>query len=153
MTAKTTPPSTMLREVGSGSARPAWLVRFSAPEWLRQGMAELSRAERLLKAHDRTAGVLALRRAAGMALNGALSVAWRAWGRTYVEHVRAIATDEGVPAAVRSAAALLNDVQLEREPNIVRLTPPSESARWVDAAKTVMAHAYAIVHGNVGRSS
>jgi hypothetical protein len=139
----------MLREVGSGQE---WLTRLSPEAWIREGLAELSRAQQLLAAHDRSAGVLSLRRAAGMALNGALSVSWRDWGRTYVEHVRAVAVDRSVPDAVRSAAELLNGVELAQQPSIVRLTPPSESARWVEAAKTVMAHAYAVVHGSAGRS-
>jgi HEPN domain-containing protein len=142
----------MHHDANSTDARPAWLTRLAPEEWIRQGLTELARAEARLCAHDRTAGVLGLRRAAGMALNGALSVKFRAWGRTYVEHLRAVETDEGVPEAVRSAAKLLNDVALEKQPNVVRLTPPSESARWLEAAKTVMAHAYAIVHGSARRS-
>jgi HEPN domain-containing protein len=142
----------MLREVGSHPG-PDWLTRLSPEAWIRQGLSELSRAEQLLKGHDRDAGVLSLRRAAGMALNGALCVAWRDWGRTYVDHVRAVADDAGVPQPVRQAARLLHEVPLDRQPNVVRLTPPSESVRWVEAAKTVMAHAYAVVHGSAGRSS
>jgi len=141
----------MLREVDVG-AGPDWLTRLSPEQWIRQALAELSRAEQLIAAHDRSAAVVSLRRAAGMALNGALRVSWRDWGRTYVEHVRAVEQDEAVPEAVRSAAKLLNGVEVVREPNVVRLTPPSESARWVDAAKTVMAHAYAVVHGKAGRT-
>lgn len=134
------------------SAVPDWLARLAPQEWIRQGLGELGRAEARLRAHDRTAGVLGLRRAAGMALNGALSVQLRPWGRTYVEHLRAIASDDSVPLPVRDAAKLLNDVDVDQRPNIVRLTPPSESTRWVEAAKTVMAHAYAVVHGSAGRS-
>lgn len=141
----------MLREV-QPAAKPEWLTRLSPEAWVRQALGELSRAEQLLAAHDRSGAVLSLRRAAGMALNGALSVTWREWGRTYVEHVRALELDQGVPDAVRSAAKLLNAVELSREPNVVRLTPPSESAGWVEAAKTIMAHAYAVVHGSAGRS-
>src|SRR6188768_1036336 len=139
----------MLRDTSTlGEASPpAWLTRLSAEEWIRQGLSELARAEARIAAHDRSAAVLGLRRAAGMALNGALSVRWRAWGRTYVEHLRAIADDSEVPEAVRDAARLLNEVSLEKQPNVVRLTPPSEGARWLEAAKTVMAHAYAVVHG------
>jgi HEPN domain-containing protein len=142
----------MLRDSGSFGVLPAWLTRQSPEEWIRQALAELARAEARLGAHDRSAAVLGLRRAAGMALNGALSVRWRAWGRTYVEHLRAIVDDEEAPDAVRAAARLLNDVQIDQQPNVVRLTPPSEGARWLEAAKTVMAHAYAIVHGSVGRA-
>jgi len=139
-------------EPGSAGALPDWLARHSPEDWIRQGLGELGRAEQRLRAHDRAAGVLGLRRAAGMALNGALSVKLRPWGRTYVEHLRALADDGEVPEAVRNAAKLLNDVPVDQQPNVVRLTPPSESVRWVEAAKTVMAHAYALVHGNLGRS-
>ena len=141
----------MLRDADAGDARPAWLTRLAPQDWIRQALGELGRAEARLAAHDRSAGVLGLRRAAGMALNGALAVRWRAWGRTYIDHLVAIADDDQVPEAVRAAAKLLNDVPLEKRPNVVRLTPPSESARWVEAAKTVMAHAYAVVHGSFGR--
>jgi len=142
----------MLRDSSSSNTGPAWLSRYAPEDWIRQGLSELARAEKRLVAHDRTAGVLGLRRAAGMALNGALAVHFRDWGRTYVDHLHAIATDVGVPEAVRAAAKVLNDVVLEQQPGIVRLTPPSESVRWVEATKTLMAHAYAVVHGAAGRS-
>jgi hypothetical protein len=135
------------------AAPPDWLSRLAPEAWIQRGLAELSRAEALLKAHDRKAGILSLRRAAGMALNGALSISWHDWGRTYVEHVRAIADDQGVPAAVREAASVLNSAEVDQQAGVVRLTPPSESARWIDATRTVMAHAYAVVHGSVGRGS
>ena len=137
----------------AGRPGPAWLTRLPPEAWIRQGLVELGRAEARLSAHDRAAAVLGLRRAAGMALNGALSVAWRPWGRTYVDHLQAIAHDESVPPAVREAARLLNGVPLEKQAGVVRLTPPSEGQRWVEAAKTIMAHAYAVVHGGAGRQS
>ena len=136
-----------------GAEARSWLTRLTPEAWIRQGIGELGRAESLLKAHDRTAGLLGLKRAAGMALNGALSIVWRPWGRTYVAHLQAIANDADVPDPVRAAARLLNEVPLDKQPGIVRLTPPSESERWLEATKTIMAHAYAVVHGGVGRSS
>jgi hypothetical protein len=141
----------MLHEAGAQGEKPAWLTRLPAEGWIRQGLVELGRAEARLKAHDRTASVLGLRRAAGMALNGALSVRWRDWGRTYIDHLRAIVDDDSVPAVVRQAAQTLNDAQTEQVPGVVRLTAPSEGARLLEATKTVMAHAYAVVHGSVGR--
>ena len=143
----------MLRdtETRPEESRPAWLTRLSAEEWIRQALSELQRAEARIAAHDRSAAVLGLRRAAGMALNGALSVRWRAWGRTYIDHLRAIVDDADVPESVRDAARFLNDVPVDKRPDVVRLTPPSESGRWLEAAKTVMAHAYAVVYGGVGR--
>ncbi len=139
-------------ELHGGQSQPDWLLRHSPEDWIRQGLGELARAENALKAHDRVAGVLGLRRAAGMALNGALSVSQRDWGRTYVDHLRAVAADASVPARVREAAQLLDGVALDRVPDVVRLTPPSESARWVEATKAGMAHAYAVVHGSTGRN-
>jgi hypothetical protein len=136
-----------------GREGPAWLTRFAPEAWIRQGLAELQRAEARLQTHDRVAGVLGLRRAAGMALNGALRVVWREWGRTYIDHLQALARDAEVPATVREAAQLLNGVPLEKQPSVVRLTPPSESARWLEATKTIMAHAYAVVYGSAGRST
>lgn len=141
----------MLRE--EGRAAPAWLSRHSPEDWIRQGLAELGRAEARLKTHERAAGVLGLRRAAGMALNGALAITWREWGRTYVDHVRALIDDESAPLSVRDAARLLCDVPVEHAPHVVYLSPPSESARWIEAAKTVMAHAYAVVYGSAGHAS
>jgi HEPN domain-containing protein len=141
----------MVHDSSSGGTEQGWLSRYAPEDWIRQGLSELARAEKRLLAHDRTAGVLGLRRAAGMALNGALAAHFRDWGRTYVDHLRAIAEDQSVPEPVRAAAQILNDATLEHPPGVVRLTPPSESARWVEAAKTVMAHAYAVVHGAAGR--
>ena len=140
-------------DAASGAEPPTWLTRLSPEDWIRQGLVELGRAESRLKAHDRSAAVLGLKRAAGMALNGALCVAWRPWGRTYVAHLQAIAKDASVPSQVREAAELLNTVALDKQPGIVRLTPPSEGQRLVEAAKTIMAHAYAVVHGSAGRGS
>jgi hypothetical protein len=143
----------MPREAEPGFGQPAWLSRLPPEGWIQQALTELGRAEARLAAHERSAGVLGLRRAAGMALNGALAISWRSWGRTYVDHLRAIVDDDSVPEAVREAAQVLNAVQIDQQPGVVRLTPPSESARWLEAAKTVMAHAYAVVHGSVGRKS
>jgi hypothetical protein len=140
-------------DASPGREGPAWLTRLAPEAWIRQGLAELQRAEARLQTHDRVAGVLGLRRAAGMALNGALRVVWREWGRTYIDHLQALSHDAEVPATVREAARLLNDVPLEKQPSVVRLTPPSETARLLEATKTIMAHAYAVVHGSAGRST
>ena len=127
----------MPRDTGTlaDASLPAWLTRLSAEDWIRQGLSELQRAEARIAAHDRSAAVLGLRRAAGMALNGALSVRWRAWGRTYIDHVAALADDADVPQSVRDAARLLNDVPVDKQPSVVRLTPPSESTRWLEAPR------------------
>lgn len=99
-----------------------------------------------------TAARAGLKRAAGMALNGALLVVPNeAWGRTYVEHLRAVAGDASIPEPVRAAARRIAELNLPGS-ELISLRTKSEDAELLEAAKTVMAHAYAVVHGSVGRS-
>lgn len=142
----------MLHDETPSASVPDWLARLAPADWIKRGLAELQQAESRLAAHDRKAGILGLQRAAGMALNGALSIVPRPWGRSYVEHLRALPSDSSLPEPVRDAARLLGSARADQTPGVVRLTPPSESARWVEATKTIMAHAYAVVHGGAGRS-
>lgn len=122
-----------------------WLYRLSASEWIRAAQAELGRAERAYAAGDARAGLAGARRAAGMALNGALVVAPEpAWGRTYVEHLAALRRDAGVPEAVREAAGRLVDASAPA-PKLVVLRTKSATERVVDAARDVIAHAYVVV--------
>jgi hypothetical protein len=78
-----------------------------------------------------------------MALNAALIVEpEHPWGRTYVEHVEALATDAGVPQAVREACQrLLHTLPAD----LVPLRTPRGHAAFVDAARDVIAHAWAVV--------
>jgi hypothetical protein len=128
-----------------------WLFRLSPEEWIRAGLNELERAKSAFAARQ-TAGALAcLKRAAGMALNAALIQRPDAdWGRTYVEHLKAVAEAENTPAPVRDAARLLVDASVPTG-EVVSLRTPSSDTRLLEAARTVMAHAYAIAHGSTGR--
>jgi hypothetical protein len=122
-----------------------WLRKLSPDEWLRASIHELSHAEAAFRARDARGGIVGCKRAAGMALNAALIVEPRvAWGRTYVEHVVALEKEGEVPEAVRAACRVL----LEAQPpggTLVSLRTPTGTERVVEAAKDVMAHAYAIV--------
>lgn len=141
----------MSSEEPSPEAQEGWLERLSPEEWLRAGMNELSRAESARARRDVPAMLAGLKRAAGMALNGALRrVPEPAWGRTYVEHLRGLAEDDSAPEAARSAARALAEAELPSGP-IVALRTPSVDAALVEATQTVMAHAYAVVHGRAGR--
>ena len=87
-----------------------WLRRLSPDEWIAAALGELSRAETAWTSGSARAGVVGLKRAAGMALNGALLVEPDdAWGRSYVEHVEALSRDEKAsprrcaPLAARSS--------------------------------------------------
>lgn len=127
------------------------LGRFTAEEWILAGLAELGKAREAFASRQSAGAAAALKRAAGMALNGALRVVPRDdWGRTYVAHVVALTEDLAIPSAVRDAARAL----VAFDPgttHLAMLRVPSEDARLLEAAKTVMAHAYAIVHGKAGR--
>jgi hypothetical protein len=128
-----------------------WLSRLGPEEWLKAGLGELRRAEQAFAQRDFTRGIAGSKRAAGMALNGALSVVPNErWGRSYVEHLSALGQDEHVPGEVRSAAALLAELAPARG-DVVGITTKSRVDEWLEAARTVMAHAYAVVHGSVGR--
>ncbi len=126
-----------------------WLRRLTPEEWISAAMGELRRAEEAYARSDARAGLAGCKRAAGMALNGALLVEPNdAWGRTYVEHVRALARDHGerVPEAVRAACKVLLET-LPPSHDLLSLRSKAGDAKVIDAARDVMAHAYAIVHG------
>jgi HEPN domain-containing protein len=130
-----------------------WLRRYSPEEWVRQALAELRRAEASLRGRDRGAGLAGCRRAAGMALNGALlAEPCEAWGRSYVDHLRALALDGSIPARVREACGHLMEV---RPPGADMLTlhGPRSDERLLDAARDVMAHAYAVIKRHEGEGS
>jgi hypothetical protein len=122
-----------------------WLRRFSPDEWVRVSLAELRRAEGRFKANDIAAGLAGCKRAAGMALNGALLVEPNeSWERSYVDHVAALGRDPTIPERVRDACKHL----LEARPpssDILTLRSRRSDERLLEAARDVMAHAYAVV--------
>jgi HEPN domain-containing protein len=128
-----------------------WLLRASPREWIREGMQELREAEKALKGRDQRTGYTALRRAAGKALNGALLFEPNpAWGRTYMDHIRALAEDPVVPEAVRAAAKKLIQANPD-DAKLILLVPERHYKALVEAAKDLVAHAYAVVVRNEGK--
>jgi hypothetical protein len=122
-----------------------WLRRFSPDEWISAALGELRRAEAAYARGDARAGSVGLKRAAGMALNGALLVKPNAsWGRTYIEHVRAVAEDQEAPQAVRSACQTVLDSKAPSG-GIVSLRTPAGDHVALEAARDVIAHAWAVV--------
>lgn len=122
-----------------------WLRRYAPREWVQLGLAELRRAISAFESNDVGAGIAGCKRAAGMALNGALIVEPdAAWGRSYVDHVKALSGDERVPVAVREACGVLLSA---RPPNATLLTlrVPRANERFIEATRDVMAHALAVV--------
>jgi hypothetical protein len=96
----------------SAHANEDWLLRFSPSEWIHAALAELEQAEAAAANGDMAGAVASCKRGAGMSLNALLRLEAAgelppriAWGRTYVEHLRALTADAEAPDAVRAAAA------------------------------------------------
>ena len=110
-----------------------WLRRLSPSEWIRAALGELSRANDALSRGQSRAALAGCKRAAGMALNGALLVAPNAaWGRSYLEHLGALAYDSTVPDPVRRACSTVLRARAA-DPDVV------------DKAYDVIAHAWFVV--------
>lgn len=125
-----------------------WLFKMDPHEWIRAGLVEVRRAESLYQERNAGGGLAGARRAAGMALNGALIVAPdESYGRSFVDHLRALERDTNVPAAVREASRVLLETQ-PPGPTLVLLRSAKGDARVVEAARDVIAHAYAQVLRN-----
>ncbi|HSZ84198.1 MAG TPA: hypothetical protein VLA14_18060, partial [Polyangia bacterium] len=91
-----------------------WLYRLTPAEWLDAAETELGHAAEVFARRAARPGVTHARRAAGMAWNAVLAAApddasMARFGRSYMEHVAALATATDAPAPVRAAAALLRD--------------------------------------------
>jgi HEPN domain-containing protein len=122
-----------------------WLRRFGPDEWIQASLAQIRVAEHAYMRNDAAAGLAGCKRAAGMALNGALIVEPNeAWGRSYVDHIAALRNDVTVPEAVRAACALLLDTHPPSS-DVLSLRSKAADTRVLDAARDVMAHAYAVV--------
>ncbi len=122
-----------------------WLARLSAEDWLAAATNELVHCRQALERRGYRAGVTHARRAAGMACNGVLRVAFDAsWGRSYMDHVVALAADERVPEPVRDAAQELVNTR-PAPPELISLGKPD--LRSLLAAETIIAWAHAHVAG------
>jgi HEPN domain-containing protein len=122
-----------------------WLRRLSPEEWIRAALAELARAEIAWQKGQGRAGAVGAKRAAGMALNAVLIVEPREqWGRTYVEHLEALAVDPSAPQAVRDACRRVLDAP-SLSGNVVTLRTPRTHVAVIEAARDVIAHAWAIM--------
>jgi HEPN domain-containing protein len=122
-----------------------WLLRYSPKEWIRAAMQELHLAEKSYEQRNARAGLAGCKRAAGMALNAALIVEPNpAWKRTYVEHLEALARDASVPEAVSGAARAIVEAK-PSAPSLVILRSKGGDERVLEAARDVIAHAFAVV--------
>lgn len=132
-----------------------WLWRLRATEWISAARAELTSARE--KVAQRRAAVVHCRRGAGMALNGVL-VAWAdgqgdadaattRWGRSYVDHLQALAKGDPLllpPEAVGWAAAILATPTTATEVTTIRRGPNAAVLQLVEQT-TVLVDACAHV--------
>jgi len=128
-----------------------WLHRLDATEWLAAADAELAHAQDKLTQRSLRPGVTHARRAAGMAWNAVLVTAPapdESYGRSYMDHVVALARQEGgdptIPEEVRGAARLLRDTPAAPPP-LITIGRPDLSA--LDAATAIVAFARTRVGG------
>jgi hypothetical protein len=120
-----------------------WLFKLSPDEWIRAAQGELRSAEAAYAKKNGRAGLAGARRAAGMAINGALIVAPNdAWGRSYMDHLLALKSDPNERVAV--AAKTLIDTQLPGG-ELVALRTTNADERVLEAARDLIAHAYALI--------
>ncbi len=117
-----------------------WLERLSALEWLAAADNELAQGEQALGRRAFRPAVTHARRAAGMALNAVLrltpAAAWpTGWGRSYMDHVVGLASEDRAPEVVREAATLLRDTP-PQAPALVRLGAPDR--RFLEAAQAII---------------
>lgn len=124
-----------------------WLHRLTAPEWLAAAANELANAEAAVARRASRPALAHTRRAAGMAWNAVLvdHPDERA-GRSYMDHVTALADDPGVPDEVRDAARTLR--QSPGTPSaLIPLGRPGRSPdeALVRAARAIFEHASRVV--------
>jgi hypothetical protein len=118
-----------------------WLHRLTAAEWLAAADNELVHAEEALRRRAPRPGITHARRAAGMAWNAVLVGAPdERFGRSYMDHVNALADDPGAPDEVRGAARLLRETP-PRPPELVTIGRPDLAP--LEAARALVAHARA----------
>jgi HEPN domain-containing protein len=113
-----------------------WLHRLRSAEWLAAADTELDQCAGALARRAFRPGVTHARRAAGMALNAVLVAAEHpSWGRSYMEHVAALADDASMPDDVRAAARLLRETPAAA-PDLVTLGKPD--LRALEAARAIV---------------
>jgi hypothetical protein len=125
-----------------GSDPEHWLHRLTAAEWLAAAETELQQAGEALARRASRPGVTHARRAAGMAWNAVLVGApTDRFGRSYMDHVNALAEDGATPEPVRAAARRLRDTP-PAPPVLVTLGRPDLAP--LEAARAIIAHARAL---------
>jgi hypothetical protein len=123
-----------------------WLHRLTSDEWLKAARNELARSEAALRLKQQRAGVAGARRAAGMAWNAVLVLHFDArYGRSYIDHLRALAVEESVPEEVRRAAQALVAAPLD----VTLVTLGRGDIQLADSARVIVHHSEMLVQPSV----
>lgn len=121
-----------------------WLLRLDAAAWLAAAQREVELGDDADGFRRRQ--VTHARRAGGMALNAllhaeyeggaALPVVEAKWGRSYIDHLRAVAGDESCDPALRKACETLTAVPVvaQAAPTLIRLRQDETPGRKAVAA-------------------
>jgi HEPN domain-containing protein len=134
-----------------GSDPTHWLHRLTSEEWLAAADTELHNCEATLARRAVRPGVTHARRAAGMSVNAVLVLAEdEHFGRSYMDHVVALTSDEQAPPDVRAAAQFLRETP-PAPPALITLGKPDmrvldEARRIVDYATRRVARLRAVTH-------
>jgi HEPN domain-containing protein len=116
-----------------------WLHRLTAEEWLSAAATELVHCRETLSRRAIRPGATHARRAAGMAMNAILVLSGNdTYGRSYMDHVRALAGDDTVPPDVCASAQNLRDTP-PAPPELVKLGKPD--LRILEDAERIIAYA------------
>jgi hypothetical protein len=116
-----------------------WLHRLSVEEWLAAADNELRLCAEALARRAFRPGVTLARRAAGMAWNAVLLLhPDDRFGRSYMEHIAALSSNEGLPEDIRKAAQSLRDTA-PAPPQLIKLGAPNLEP--LNAAKTLVTYA------------
>lgn len=126
-----------------------WLHRLTPAEWLAAADTELAHAAEKLAARAARPGITHARRAAGMAWNAFMAFtpeltdeAIARFGRSYMEHVVALAGDDQVGPPLRAAAQVLRDTP-PAPPELIQIGKPDLSA--LEAARAIVEHVRATI--------
>jgi hypothetical protein len=123
-----------------------WLYRLTAREWLAAAEVELGHCQQALARRALRPGVTHARRGAGMALNAVLRLREDPrYGRSYMEHLVALAGDDAAPAEVRAAAQALRELA-PVPAQLISIGKPD--LRALQAAEIIVAHARAQLSEN-----
>ncbi|HEY4186089.1 MAG TPA: hypothetical protein VGP07_13525 [Polyangia bacterium] len=116
-----------------------WLHRLSVDEWLAAADNELRLCAEALARRAFRPGVTLARRAAGMAWNAVLVLnPDERFGRSYMEHIVALAADAQLPDELRAAARELRDTP-PAPPALIKLGSPNLAP--LEAATRLVAYA------------